>query len=318
MDYKATKYQLSLIISFLFCLILTNKIFSNPYDFTYFFAAGENNEIEIIWDYAGERDDLLGCNLFRSEEDTWQFNKVNSDLITSTNKDFYYNDTVGIIDTLRYFYCVQYVFPDVSTYAGGIGSFKKIIFEVLDEENIDLLLIPRKTGDYIYNLLVDYAYAGAGDFIDSMNLVLNPYILELYGFLYSWEIFRAADSTYSEYHGFLDITVDYLFALLQSVGLKEYDESDLELLNVKVFPNPFIHQTNFELQLKKSPFIDFSIYDISGHRVKTIYQGNIEEGKHKFSWEGTNEKGIRMKKGIYIYKIKSHNGCASGKLIMHR
>ena len=318
MDYRATKYQLCLIISFLFCLISTNKIFSNPYDFTYFFAAGENNEIEIFWDYAGDRNDLLGCDIFRKVEDTGQVIKVNSDLITSTNENFYYKDTIDLIDTLRYFYSVQYIFSFDTTYLWYIAAFKSIHFNILDEENIDLLLIPRKTGDYIYNLLIDQAYAGVGDFIDSMNLILNPYILEVAGILYSWEIFRAADSIYWEYYGPFILTVDYLFALLQSVGLKECDESDLELLNVKVFPNPFIHQTNFELQLKKSPFIDFSIYDISGHRVKTIYQGNIEEGKHKFSWEGTDEKGIRMKNGIYIYNIKSHNGYASGKLIMHR
>ena len=317
MKLISLRKRLNLIIGLIFSLISINEVYCNNY--TYFYAFGENNLIEIFWNYAGEGDDLLGCNLFRSEEDTWQFAKINSNLITSLDSNFYYNDTIDIIDTLRYFYRIQFVFPDDSIYAGEIGSFKKIIFEVLDEENIDLLLIPRKTGLYWCIVTVDGQIAGTVGFNDSMSANLNPYLLELYGDIWSWAIYRVLDTNgMDEWHGCFEISVNFLFSLLQNVGLKEYDESNLVPISLDVFPNPFKLETTFILHLKKSPFIDFSIYDISGHRVKTIYQGNIEEGKYKFSWEGTDEKGIRMKNGIYIYKIKSHNGCASGKLIMHR
>ena len=317
MKLISLRKRLNLIIGLIFSLISINEVYCSNY--TYFYAAGENNEIEIFWNHAGERDDLLGCNLFRSEEDTQQFAKINSNLITSLDSNFYYKDTIDIIDTLRYFYKIQFVFPDDSIYTGEIGSFKKIIFEVLDEENIDLLLIPRKTGLYWCIVTVDGQLAGTVAFIDSMSANLNPYLLELYGDIWSWAMWRVLDSGMSdEWHGCFEISVNFLFSLLQSVGLKEYDESNLVPISLDVFPNPFKLQTNFMLHLKKSSFIDFSIYDISGHRVKTIYQGNIEEGIHKFSWEGTDEKGIRMKNGIYIYKIKSHNGYASGKLIMQK
>jgi hypothetical protein len=207
------------------------------------------------------------------------------------------------------------VFSFDTLYAGIIGTFKKIDFTVLNEEEIEVLLIPRKTGTYYYELFIDNAIAGAGTFIDSINGILYPYQMQLFGDIFTWDIFFPRDSIF-EYHGPFVITIDYLFALLQGVGLSEYDESNSETINVKVFPNPFILHTNFELQLKKSTFIDFSIYNSLGQRVKTIYQGYIDEGKYNFSWDCTDDKGQRMTSGTYFYKIQSPGSYSCNKLIM--
>jgi len=61
---------------------------------------------------------------------------------------------------------------------------------------------------------------------------------------------------------------------------------------------------------------DLSIFNLLGQHVKTIYHGFMENGLHDFSWEGIDEKGIRMPNGTYIYKIQYSGGHSSDKLIM--
>ncbi len=63
---------------------------------SYFYAFG-TDEIHVYWDYYWDNpEELLGCNLLRSEEHPFQGYQVNEELITSEDKDFYFLDTYNV------------------------------------------------------------------------------------------------------------------------------------------------------------------------------------------------------------------------------
>ncbi|MBC8416337.1 MAG: hypothetical protein H8E11_07905, partial [Candidatus Cloacimonetes bacterium] len=115
---------------------------------TYFFAYGQDEEINIFWDYCGE-ENLLGCHLLRSETIEGEYSQINYNLITSLNIDFSFQDTNNIIDTLYYFYRISYILQDSTfTDLSPIFSLKHVTFEVVNEEYVNMFLEMRKNQYY--------------------------------------------------------------------------------------------------------------------------------------------------------------------------
>jgi len=69
---------------------------------------------------------------------------------------------------------------------------------------------------------------------------------------------------------------------------------------VIVFPNPFSLSSGKPLNFWGSgvPNCEIKIYTLSGSLVKTIKE---TEGKDRTTWDGTNESGERIVRGIYLY-----------------
>ncbi|MCX7909670.1 MAG: T9SS type A sorting domain-containing protein [Ignavibacteria bacterium] len=67
----------------------------------------------------------------------------------------------------------------------------------------------------------------------------------------------------------------------------------------KPYPNPFSSNTNFELTIPKSGEVIITLSDLMGNVVKTIFQGNLEKGTHKFTLNSQN-----LTPGRYILVAK--------------
>ncbi|MBC8490906.1 MAG: T9SS type A sorting domain-containing protein [Bacteroidetes bacterium] len=81
-------------------------------------------------------------------------------------------------------------------------------------------------------------------------------------------------------------------------------------------PNPFNPTTTISFSLPNEEDIELSIYNIKGQKVKTLYSGIAEEGKHSMIWDGkdTNDKTVCT--GIYFYKLKTGNQVLTRKMLM--
>jgi hypothetical protein len=53
--------------------------------------------------------------------------------------------------------------------------------------------------------------------------------------------------------------------------------------------------------------IDASIYDISGRRIRSLYRGILPAGRHSVAWEGTDETGVSVARGAYLYRVVSES-----------
>ena len=87
------------------------------------------------------------------------------------------------------------------------------------------------------------------------------------------------------------------------------EESEGAVFNVYNYPNPFSSNTNFmfEHDLNNANLdIQIDIYSMSGRLIKTIQEQRFGAGRRisDINWNGRDDFGNKLAKGIYIYKIK--------------
>lgn len=70
------------------------------------------------------------------------------------------------------------------------------------------------------------------------------------------------------------------------------------------FPNPFNQSTIIQLDISENttaqPFGKIIIYDISGKKIKTLFQGTPPPGKSQFRWRGIDHEGYPVASGIFF------------------
>ena len=89
------------------------------------------------------------------------------------------------------------------------------------------------------------------------------------------------------------------------------ESADLALKHVLNYPNPFTTSTNFQFEHNypyQSLDVQVQIYTVSGRLVKTINHNVNAEGNTGYRvtdihWDGLDDYGDRLGKGVYIYKI---------------
>jgi hypothetical protein len=92
-----------------------------------------------------------------------------------------------------------------------------------------------------------------------------------------------------------------------------YDENEsLVIENVLNYPNPFVNYTEFWFNHNSSGVLDVSvqIFTVSGKLVKTIIgqttggAKNTSSVSRDLSWDGRDDFGDNIGKGVYVYKLK--------------
>ena len=106
------------------------------------------------------------------------------------------------------------------------------------------------------------------------------------------------------------ISADYNgFYILNKGTVTDINEKEPLILSefklMDNYPNPFNPETNIDFQLPKSSFVSIRIYNILGQEVKTLVNETRSAGFHSIKWDGTNNNGITVNSGVYIYKMKA-------------
>jgi len=85
-------------------------------------------------------------------------------------------------------------------------------------------------------------------------------------------------------------------------------DDDIQLENVLNYPNPFVNYTEFWFNHNR-PYepldVQVQIFTISGKVVKTINRNIMTTGflSREITWDGRDDFGDRIGKGVYVYKI---------------
>ena len=85
---------------------------------------------------------------------------------------------------------------------------------------------------------------------------------------------------------------------------------------LKIYPNPAITYANIEFTLEYSGNIEIEIIDLLGNHVRTILSGYYDAGNYSSFWDGTNDRGTLVGRGMYILNIKTNKGIIRDKLII--
>jgi hypothetical protein len=70
------------------------------------------------------------------------------------------------------------------------------------------------------------------------------------------------------------------------------------------YPNPFNPETEIRYQLSSAGMVQLEIYDILGHKVKTLVDNKTQSGSQSICWNASDESGKSVPSGVYMYRIK--------------
>ncbi|GAB4377582.1 MAG: M1 family aminopeptidase [Calditrichia bacterium] len=83
------------------------------------------------------------------------------------------------------------------------------------------------------------------------------------------------------------------------------------------FPNPFNSFTRIPFSLDTSGYVDLTIYDVRGKKVRTLISGYFQQGDI-IRWDGLNDQNIPVASGIYLYRIQFRGREKSRKMVLIR
>jgi hypothetical protein len=85
------------------------------------------------------------------------------------------------------------------------------------------------------------------------------------------------------------------------------------------YPNPFNGRTIIHVETKyASNQASLDIYNLAGQLVSTLFNGDMQPGFHRFTWDGRDKEGRELSSGIYFYKLQSGSFASCKKMVLLR
>ena len=85
-----------------------------------------------------------------------------------------------------------------------------------------------------------------------------------------------------------------------------------------VRPNPFTGHAAIVLDLPQAGFVDLSIFDPSGRRVRTLVDRNAAAGRQVVRWDGRSDDGASLASGVYFARLRAFGKVQSRKVVLTR
>ena len=97
-----------------------------------------------------------------------------------------------------------------------------------------------------------------------------------------------------------------LLVVLGGCADVDLDVSEMNLVDEfslnEVYPNPFNAQTTINYSVPSTEFVDISVYDINGQKIKTLINQSINSGRHEIHWNAGD-----IPSGVYFIMLSSDN-----------
>ena len=108
-------------------------------------------------------------------------------------------------------------------------------------------------------------------------------------------------------------------------GVKEKGKTNTSLPKMAFtlegnYPNPFNPSTKIKINIARTiaSFLEIKIYSITGKLIKIIPLIVHGAGEYNISWDGTNQYGIDVPSGVYLYVVSYADQIQAGKMILMR
>jgi len=82
------------------------------------------------------------------------------------------------------------------------------------------------------------------------------------------------------------------------------------------YPNPFNPQTTISFDLPRTSRVELSVYDLTGRRVVTLVDGELEGGRHEVTWQGRDARGRQVASGLYFSYLKADDEVMTKKMVL--
>jgi lysophospholipase L1-like esterase len=108
------------------------------------------------------------------------------------------------------------------------------------------------------------------------------------------------------------VTVDWSISAVES---KPELLTPHQYLLQQNYPNPFNPTTTINFELPEAGHITLKVYNLQGVLLKTLASGQLSKGCHTFAWDGTNESGVHVSAGPYLYRLETPSMVLTKKMI---
>ena len=82
------------------------------------------------------------------------------------------------------------------------------------------------------------------------------------------------------------------------------------------YPNPFNPETTISYDLPEQSFVEITIYDMLGKKVRTIVNEKQNPGHKSILWNAKDDYGTVVSAGLYIYQVQADNFIQTNKMIL--
>lgn len=82
------------------------------------------------------------------------------------------------------------------------------------------------------------------------------------------------------------------------------------------FPNPFNPTTTIPFSVSEAGYINLSIYNILGQKIRILVNSYFSPGVHTVIWNGLAESGSEVSAGIYFYRIAQADQVQTKKMLL--
>ena len=83
-------------------------------------------------------------------------------------------------------------------------------------------------------------------------------------------------------------------------------------------PNPFSPSTLIRFSLATGGEVELTVYNIQGRLIRTLTEGDRPPGEYEAAWDGTDEYGIDVAAGVYLYRLRLGELEETRKMILVR
>jgi len=82
------------------------------------------------------------------------------------------------------------------------------------------------------------------------------------------------------------------------------------------YPNPFNPSTHIEFALPESGLVKLAVYNMMGQQVRELVNNSLSAGRHQVRWDSTNDAGLKVASGMYIYQMEVNGFSQAQKMIL--
>ena len=83
-------------------------------------------------------------------------------------------------------------------------------------------------------------------------------------------------------------------------------------------PNPGLGASTVRFDVGKPGFVELSVFDIAGARVRTLQAGSMSPGAYARSWDGMDDHFSAVRSGMYFFVLNTADGLTSRRVTLVR
>jgi len=171
------------------------------------------------------------------------------------------------------------------------------------DDRFDFIFIKKGLNDTAEIEYIEGSYRAYGNDGNHFNQAINEGENDSVSSYIADCLFNASDH--------LPVYADFV-SLTQSGSVEEVFASPLSF-NIKQKTS---HSWQLTFSIAEQTYLNISIYNITGQKVKTLADTIFSKGNYHITWEGENQSGKKVPCGIYFLELRTVTAVYSNKLVL--